>query len=293
MPRSMTGYGAAEASGSRVAVEAEVRSVNARALKISLRTPPQLGPREPELDALVRKKVRRGSVTLFLRLTFLRARDVVRIRPDVVEGFAKEVARLRAQGLLDGPLTVEALAGLPGALESGAEDPLRPADWKVVKRAVDGALTALDDMRQREAAHLVRDLGGIAKRIRKTLGKVRRRAPQVPKEHRKKLKARVDALLKSSGLGLDEATLAREVALQADRCDVTEEVTRLDAHLQEFEGYLAQEREMGRTLDFLAQEMLREVNTIGSKSQDTQIAKAVIELKSDVDRVKEQVANLE
>lgn len=293
MPRSMTGYGAAQATGSRLAVEIEIRSVNARSLKTSLRMPPVLAPREPEIDKLVRGTLRRGSVTVYVRIAFLRPSDLVRIREDVVEGFAKAVSKLRRKGLVEGPLSVEALAALPGALESGAEDPLRPADWKVVSKAVREALAALDAMRQREATHLVKDLKLIVRRMRATLAKVKRRAPNVVAEQQKKLHDRVSHLLAGSGAALDETTLAREIALFADRSDITEEITRLAAHLDEFEKYLARDNEVGRTLDFLSQEMLRETNTIGSKSGDVEIARAVIALKSDVDRLKEQVANLE
>jgi uncharacterized protein (TIGR00255 family) len=289
----MTGYGASHATGTRLRAEVEIRAVNGRALKVSVRAPALLAPRESELEALVRKVARRGSLVVYVRLQFVRSEDLVRIRTEVVEGFAKAVQRLRKQGLVEGPLTVEALAAVPGALEGGAEDPLRPADWRVIKEAVTGALEALDAMREREAKHLVRDLRTIVGRMRKTLTRIRRRQPQVVREYQARLKERLDTLLEGSGAALDDATLAREVALFADRCDITEETTRLAAHLDECEGYLAQDGEIGRTLEFLGQEMLREANTIGSKSADVDLARDVIALKGDVDRLKEQVANLE
>lgn len=293
MPRSMTGYGASHAAGTRVRAEVEIRAVNGRALKISMRAPALLAPRESELEALVRKVVRRGSLVIYVRLQFVRSEDLVRIRPEVVEGFAKAIRRLRKQGLVEGPLTVEALASVPGALEGGAEDPLRPADWRVVKQALDEALEALDTMREREARHLVRNLRTIVDRMRKTLGRIRRRQPTVVREYQAKLKERLDTLLAASGATLDDATLAREVAIYADRCDITEEITRLAAHLDECDGYLGRDGEVGRTLEFLGQELLREANTIGSKSADVDLAKNVIALKGDIDRLKEQVANLE
>jgi uncharacterized protein (TIGR00255 family) len=289
----MTGYGASHAAGTRVRAEVEIRAVNGRALKISLRAPSLLAPRESELEALVRKVIRRGSLVIYVRLQFVRSEDLVRIRPEVVEGFAKAIQRLRKQGLVEGPLTVEALATVPGALEGGAEDPLRPADWRVVKQALVEALEALDTMRQREAQHLVRNLRAIVDRMRKTLGRIRRRQPGVVREYQAKLKERLDVLLAGSGATLDDATLAREVALYADRCDITEEITRLAAHLDECDGYLGRDGEVGRTLEFLGQELLREANTIGSKSADVDLAKDVIALKGDIDRLKEQVANLE
>jgi len=289
----MTGYGAARATGKRVAVEVEARSVNARTLKTNVRSPALLAPHEAEVEALVRQHLRRGTVTVFIRLQFLQAADLIRVRTDIVEGFAREIARLKKKGLVEGPLTAEALATVPGALEAGAQEPLKPADWRVVRQAIGEALTALDAMRAREAVHLVRDLRAIAKRMRGSLAKVKRRAPQVVSEHARRLRERIAVLLQGSGVAPDEAALAREVALLADRSDITEEITRLGAHLDEFDRYLAGGGEVGRTLEFLAQEMLRETNTIGSKSQDVAIARSVIALKSDVDRLKEQVANLE
>jgi uncharacterized protein (TIGR00255 family) len=292
MPRSMTGYGAARSRNRRIAVEVEARSVNSRSLKVSFRTPAVLSAREADLEALVRKQVARGSVSLGVKVQFLRPEDVVRVHGEVVEGFAKAIEALRKKGLVEGPLTAEAVAALPGALESAAEAPLKDDDWRTVKASVESALKALDAMRAREAGHLVRDLRAVGRRMRKNLAVVGKRAPEVVKEYARRLKERVDALL-ANGATLDETTLAREVAVYAERSDVAEEVTRLSAHLDEFERYLGTEGEIGRTLDFLAQEMLRETNTIGSKSQDVEIARAVISLKSDVDRLKEQVQNLE
>ena len=141
--------------------------------------------------------------------------------------------------------------------------------------------------------HVNIHLKRILKSMRKELTAVRRRTGRVVKEQQKKLRDRVDALLQDEAVTLDPATLAREIALLADRSDVTEEVTRLDAHLDEFEAYLGSDNEIGRTLDFLGQEMLRESNTIGSKSQDVEIARAVIALKTETERLKEQAANLE
>lgn len=289
----MTGYGAARAAGTRVAVEAQVRSVNARSLKTMVRSPQILAPREAELEGFVRRHVRRGSVTLFLRLDFLKPQDLLRIRPEVVEGFARALEPLRKKGLVEGKLTPDALAVVPGALEAGAEDPLRPADWKAIREAVEGALEDLGRMRQREAVHLVKGMRAITRRMKATLTRIRRRAPKVVREHEDRLRERIDALLADRGAAIDDATLAREVALFADRSDITEEIVRLAAHLEEFDQYLDQDAEIGRTLDFLSQELLRETNTIGSKSSDVEIARDVISLKSDIDRLKEQAANLE
>jgi uncharacterized protein (TIGR00255 family) len=202
-------------------------------------------------------------------------------------------SKLRKQGLVEGALTPEAIINLPGAVETGASKPLRPADWKIVRESMTGALDALDAMRLREAEHLVRDLKQITKSMRAEVKQVQKRVPQVLKEQKERLKERIDTLLADQGLELDDATVAREMALVADRSDIREELIRLAAHLDEFDKLLSTDGEVGRTLDFLSQELLREANTMGSKSQDTQLARSVIALKSNIDRLKEQAANLE
>ena len=152
MPRSMTGYGAARTRSRTVSVDVEARSVNSRSLKVTLRTPGVLSPREPDIEALIRAQVARGSVSLSVKLKFLKPEDVVRVHAEVVEGFARAVEQLKKKGLVEGPLTAAALTAIPGALEAGAQEPLAPADWKVVRKAVEEALDALDRMRRREAS---------------------------------------------------------------------------------------------------------------------------------------------
>lgn len=293
MPRSMTGYGAARAAGRRVAAEAEARSVNARSLKVSLRTPPALGPHESDIEGLVRAHCRRGTVNVSVRLTLVDPVGAVRLHPEVIAALALQLEPLRRKGLVTGTLTADAVAAIPGAIEATAEEPLGPADWKVVREAIEGALAAMDAMRRREGARLGRELKGVLKRLSSTVTAIIRRAPAVAAEQQARLRDRINALLQGTGASLDEATLAREVAVLADRSDVTEEIARLQAHIAEFASCLGKEEEIGRTLDFLSQEMLREANTIGSKSADVELARAVISLKSDIDRLKEQVANFE
>ncbi|MHC4953019.1 MAG: YicC/YloC family endoribonuclease [Planctomycetota bacterium] len=292
-PRSMTGYGSAQETGTRLAADVEIRAVNARNLKVSYRTPSLLSPREPDLEKLVRARVRRGTLTVFVRVQLLQAEDVIRVRSEVVEGLEKALKPLRSKGLVEGALTPATLASIPGALETGASKALRPADWNIVKGAVQKALEALDAMRSREAVHLVRDLQKHTKSMRRTLADLQKRVPVALAEQQARMKERVDALLADHAVSLDDSTLAREMALVADRSDITEEITRLTAHLDEFDALLDKDGEVGRTLDFLGQEMLREINTIGSKSQDVALSRCVIALKTDIDRLKEQAANLE
>lgn len=289
----MTGYGSAQATGSRLAAEVEVRSVNGRSLKVAFRTPTFLSAREPELEKIVRAHLKRGTVTCYVRINLLEAEDVLRVRPEVVRGFHAALEPLRQEGLVEGAVTPETVSNLPGAIESGASRPLSPSDWKVLQDATTGALTALNAMRQREATHLVTDIRSIMTAMRADVAAVIERVPTVLKDQAKKLKERIDAMIQDQGIELDPATVAREMAIVADRSDIREEVTRMTAHLDEFEKLLDSGGEIGRTLDFLSQEMLREANTMGSKSQDTKLARSVISLKTSIDRLKEQAANLE
>jgi len=293
MPRSMTGYGAARAAGAGVVAEAEARSVNARSLKITLKVPPCLGPREADLEALVRGVAARGTVTLSLRVERTGPGSAVRVRPEVVEAASRALEALRRRGIVEGRLSADAAAQIPGALEEAFDAPLPPAGWRAVRTAAERALASLDAMRRREAARLARDLRKVLASMARSLAAVRKRAPAVPAEQRDRLQQRVRTLLAGSGATLDEASLAREVAFLAEKSDVTEELARLDSHLREFGARLAADGEVGRVLEFLSQEMLREANTIGAKSADVAIVRAVIALKADADRLKEQAANLE
>lgn len=286
MLRSMTGFGAAGAERGGVAVEVEARSVNARFFKLSLKAPAALSAREADLEALVREQVRRGTVSLGVRLKRAASEGVAAINEEAVRAYQVVFRRL---GLAE-----QAIPGLPGVVSGRDEQSLADEEWAAVREGVKAALAALVQMREREGEALARVLGENLARMAAARDGVASRAPQAVREQQRKLRERVDALLADANTRLDEATLAREVAVLADRADITEELDRFAAHLQQARELLAgRDESVGRTLDFLAQEMLREVNTMGSKSADAAITRLVIELKSDVERFKEQVANVE
>ncbi len=284
MLASMTGFGAArlEAEGSAVTVEA--KSVNGRFLKTSLRLPSVLGNYEHELEKLVRELVRRGTVHLTVDLKRSRSEALVVIDEAVVRAYQEAFRRL---GIDEGPL-----ATLPGVL-APRRDELTEAEWQLVLAASRQALLAMVAMRRREGEALAQVLEGVVARLADLAAKVRARAPAVVREYHDKLRARVAGLLAEGDLTVNEDLLAREVALFADRADVTEEVDRLRSHLAQVRELVLQEGEVGRSLDFLAQEMLREANTIGSKSADADLARLVIQMKAEIERFKEQVANVE
>ncbi len=298
MPLGMTGFGRAtveygqggDLGGS---VTAEVKSVNNRFLKASYRLPDLLSDFEPELDTLVRGQLSRGSIYLAIDLRRPGHEAAWRLNPAIVEEYFQQLSAL-AKKVHAPPPTISDAARLDGAVESvEMSSHATPEQQSAVRKACEGALKALLDMRAKEGAALAQDLSTRVKRVAKLTSTVESRAPAVVQEFRDKLKTRIDTLLKGSGVSLEPAALVREVAFFADRCDVTEETTRLNHHCTQFLQVIAGDGAVGRRLDFIAQEMLRECNTIGSKANDAELITHVVEMKSEVERIKEQVQNLE
>jgi uncharacterized protein (TIGR00255 family) len=188
----------------------------------------------------------------------------------------------------------EMLAGMPGVCESpAATEELRPRQWEIIERLTNSVLDSVAAMRREEGESLRRDLLSFCGAIRERLSTVTARAPTVIDEYHQRLRTRVSALLKTAELELESETLSREVAVFAERCDISEELSRLSSHLDQFAELCDREEQVGRTLDFLTQELLREANTIASKSNDAVIVRNVVEIKGLIDRLREQVQNVE
>lgn len=280
-------------------VDVEVRSVNHRFLKLQSRLPASLTILEADLESAVRRRLRRGSVNLAVRVSPDLLAGTQRIDGEAARGYIQAVRELARELDMDSDgLSLNTILTLPGvlrksdALESAAEgDPLRD----LVLEAVDAALDSLDASRAAEGEHLRGVLKGHLQVFREHLDAVSARAPEVPRELREKGVDRVRALLDDLGEALpeDEAGLLREICAIADRTDIAEEIHRLESHLQQLDSLLNGGKEAGRRIEFLLQEVQREVNTIGSKANDASIAHRVVEMKVEVERMKEQVQNLE
>lgn len=284
MLRSMTGFGTATEEAGPLRVLVEIKAVNGRFLKSMFRLPTLLQSRENELEALLRRDVHRGSLTVTVRWERVDGAAVVAIDEAAVRAYQDVFRRLR--------LPEDRIPTLPGVVAPPPEV-LGPGEWPLVENAFRQALSALLEMRGREGAALADVVAGHCDEVDRLRLQVRERAPVVVRDYQQRLQERVNALLAASGAVLDPATLAREVAVWADRSDVTEEVDRLGSHTAQARALLVDGREVGRRLEFLTQEMLREINTVGSKSADASLTTWVVELKSVVERLKEQVANIE
>ncbi len=294
MIRSMTGFGAAstEVDGARYVVE--LRSLNSKYFKALIRLPDELQGLEAELELELGRRLTRGSVVMTVRFTDTSANAAAKINAEAIKRY---VEQLRPVTGGDGrsTLDVSSLLTLPGVVLTGTGEELVERARPVLQQLAAEACDRVLGMRTREGANLHDHLHTHRRQIADRLDRIARRAPEVVELYRQRLKDRINALLAESGSGLREEDLLREVAVYAERSDITEEVSRLQGHLQQFAEIIdaADGEPAGRTLDFLSQEMLREANTIASKCLDVEISREIVEVKGDIDRIKEQVQNVE
>ncbi len=291
--KSMTGFGSAAGRDRRVHLEVEIRSVNHRYLALKQSLPEELERHEAEIEQHVRSRLARGSVTL--RVSLKSADPSAPVLPDArtLKAYARRLREVQQDLGLKGELALEDLLAIP-ALWSGASAAEPAGDlWPRTKKLIGKALDALVAAREREGEGIGRDLRGRLDAIEKRLARVQERVPAVVETYQKRLDERVRALLAQKGLEASKPDLAKEIALYADRCDVSEELQRLRAHTGEFRKALAGNGQVGRRLDFLAQEMGREANTIASKGNDAEISVCAVDIKAELEKIKEQVENIE
>lgn len=291
MIRSMTGFGAGRGSAAGEDVDVEVRSVNHKFCEVKVRSPRELGSVDLEVTRTVKERLARGGVEVTVRRATAGSSLAPRVDVGLAESYARAFAEIQARLGLPGSVTLAEVLAADGVvrLEERAVDPEGVA--VALRAALDAALDALVAMREREGGALARDLGGRLDLIEGLVGQVQALSPRTVEHYRARLEERIAELAR--GIQLDPARLAQEVALFADRVDVAEEITRLGSHVAQVRALLASREPAGRKLDFLVQEMHREVNTIGSKSQSAEIAAIVVSLKAEVERMREQVQNVE
>ena len=290
---SMTGCGDASHEEDGVYHVVEIRSLNNRYFKATIRLPEYLQFLEPEVERLLRSRLGRGSINYYLRHQQDSAEAAYKINTAVVEAYLTALKDIAKDGA---PMTMDlaTMLMLPGVCQPPELDEVsREKQWAVIEKLTHQAIDGLIDMRRAEGESLRRSLLQYCEGIRGHLAEITKRAPAVVQDYRKKLQNRVNMLLADSSLELQEEALVREVAIFADRCDISEELSRLHSHLDQFVRLCDSTDYAGRRLDFLTQEMLRESNTMGSKANDAAISQSVVEIKSYVDRLREQVQNVE
>ncbi|MGA2748861.1 MAG: YicC/YloC family endoribonuclease [Verrucomicrobiota bacterium] len=290
--KSMTGYGRGECSQRGFKVTVEISSVNRKQTEIAVNLPRELEVLEAQIRDEINRRVARGRLTLRVSVHASEAAAQMRINAPLARSYAKELRALaKSLHLADG-VTLDMLARAPGVLQPAEEITEAEELWPATEKALDAALGVLLKMREREGAFLARDLKRRVAHMRAGVRRVREQAPRVTERYRAQLLARI----KAAGLqapGLEDERLVKEVFYFADRSDVSEELTRLQSHFQQFDDCVKSAEPIGRTLDFLAQEINREVNTLGSKANDSAISREVVLLKAELEKFREQVQNVE
>ena len=294
MINSMTGYGQAQGEVNGVSYLVEIKTVNNRYFKTIIKLPEPAAFLDEDIEKLLRKNLSRGTVNYVLRLKDVSANALFDINETALQAVVEKLSRAGSSAGITGAIDIGNLLSLPGIIQPALPDKeIAEQIKKVILEISQEAINKLKEMRAAEGGFLEADLKKCCSAIEQDLEQIRARSGGVLLEYANKLRKRVDELLAHAELKLDEDILAREVAIFADRSDISEEIARLESHLQQFAQCCQAKDQAGRRLDFISQEMLREANTIASKSSDTEMTRCVVDIKCQIDRIKEQVQNVE
>jgi uncharacterized protein (TIGR00255 family) len=292
----MTGFGEARYQGDAVNLSIELRALNNRYLKVSVRAADPYHLLEPEFEKVIRRVVRRGTLQVHLRYDRQTAAQDYRINPVALRSYLSQVRSVCDElgvGDQTGMFLGQVLA-LPGVVpEPGGLTTHLHEDWPLMERVLREALGRLQAMRQEEGRAMAQELLAHRDAIAEHLGRIRAHIPHVATAYRDRLHERVLSLLSELDVRIDRSDLIKEVSIFAERSDIAEEVTRLASHLDQFQVIMNEPESPGRKLEFLTQEMFREANTIGSKAGDVEISREVVEIKGTLEKIRELVQNVE
>jgi uncharacterized protein (TIGR00255 family) len=292
--KSMTGYGRGDSSQDGFKITVELSSVNRKQAEISVTLPREMEMLEAQVRDLINRSIARGRTTARVSLHAGEGNASARMHLNVplARAYARELNRLAKELKISGEVTLDHLTRAPGVLQTDQDLAVGEDFWPAVEKALQKALAGIVKMREREGAHLAQDLAQRIAVMRKATARVQKHAPGVAERYRRQLLERIQ----NSGLvapGPEDDRLLKEVVYFADRSDITEELTRLQSHFKQFDDCRNSREPVGRTLDFLAQEMNREINTIGSKANDSLISREVVTLKAELEKFREQAQNVE
>lgn len=291
---SMTGFGEVVEQREGYAIGVEIRTVNSRYFKSNIRTTEGYGVLETLIDAVLRETVKRGTVSCNVRIRHLAGAEDYRLNARVLNQYIDQLQSVAAKRNLDEMIRLEPLASLPGVVEELSAESLEAASlWPVVEPTLIAAVDQLTSMRTVEGEALAADLRDQCATVALCLDIIEKQAPLVAENYRRRIHDRVNEALSTLNVSLEPADLVREVALYADRADISEEIVRLRSHLQQFAAALDLEESAGRKMEFICQEMGRETNTIGSKANDALISQQIVEIKTALERIREQIQNVQ
>lgn len=292
----MTGFGNATQHSASAHVSVELKAVNNRYLKVTMRLPDFVARFEAQIEKLIREEISRGSVQLSFRIKLSSETSGYSIDRDVLRNYAAQLHAFHASvGLNNTELPGLAdMLTLPGVVtEAEVTSDVVESVWPVMQSTLREALQHFHDFRGQEGESMRQDLQLQCRTIETQVDQVETQAPVIIDEYRDKLLERVRRAFAESEVEISEKDVIREVAVFADRCDINEEITRLRSHIDQFRRFLDSETSMGRKLEFLGQEMFREINTIGSKANNVTVAHSVVEMKAAIERIREVLQNVE
>ena len=293
MIRSMTGYGKGESENQLYKLKIELKSVNHRYLDVNVKLPRYLIYLEEGIKKLIKEKINRGKVDVFVNFDFSDASSMdVKVDIPLARSFKLALEELKTELEIDDTIRLNNILSISDVIKTEKKELDEDLVWETIKEATEEALDKILQMREYEGEQLKADIFNKLDNIEAISSRIETRAPLVVEEYRGKLNERIQSILED-GTVVDPDRLAMEVAIYADKSSIDEELTRLKSHVLQLKAILSEDGAVGRKLDFLIQEFNREVNTIGSKSSDSDIVKAVVELKSEIEKIREQVQNIE
>ena len=285
----MTGHGEGLQQNDQAQVNVEVRAVNNRFLKLNVFSDLS-AKRQTELETMVKSQLNRGSVSVRVRCHIEKSPEDYRLNKDLISSYWLQLSEI-ADG--SQPVNLESILQLPGVVEDSSSGDQVEALWPLIKQATTDALQQLNEMRHQEGDAMKQDMLTNCQKISDELAGVEKLAPRVVEAYGKKMTDRINGMLEKFEVSITPADVVREVGVFAERCDISEEVVRLQNHLGQFNSVVEEPQSNGKKLEFLVQEMLRETNTIGSKANDSDIARHVVEMKTAIERIREMVQNVE
>lgn len=292
MLKSMTGYGKGQASSDAVSLTVEIRSVNHRYSDVSIKAPRALLPLESEVKKRVTARLGRGKIDVFINQEYAAGSAALpTINRSLAAAYVELFEQMRTDFSVDSGIPLALLANQKDVIVLKENELAMEEVGSLLAAAIEGALDALEGMRQKEGEALRTDIEGRLSDVTRLLSRIEERAPQVPLEWQGRLTERLGRLQRD--FEYDPQRVAQEIALFADRSDISEEIVRFHSHLQQFRSLLAAGEPVGRQMDFLVQELNREVNTMGSKSNDAEMTRLVVAIKAELEKIREQVQNVE
>lgn len=291
--KSMTGYGRAFYETGNIYVDIEIRSVNSRFLKISLRVPQELGQYEHVIKKQIGTYISRGTLTITVNYSDESPLKNQKIDKILLKHYYKELYSIAEELQIKAP-SLESLISLPEIIKQDSTSPIEEEKWNIVSKVLQEALNNMEKMRVKEGKHLKEEIEGYLQEIQTNTLEIEKIAPRINENYYNRLKSRIIELQNRENFHFSDDDIIKEVAVFSEKADISEEISRVKSHLKQFKQNIGKEEDaIGKTLEFILQEMVREVNTMASKANNSEASTLVVEIKSIIEKIREQIQNIE